>query len=198
MALKPTTSIMDNTAGSLTLIQKSIIIGTLLGDGYLRIVPGRNDAFLEVNHTFKQKEYVDWKFNMLKNMVISPPKLREYSKRKAYRFFTRQSSELTQLYNLFYKDKSKVIPDLTLEPLSLAVWYMDDGSKVRDSDVYLNTQQFSYADQLKLVSMLSDLAIESRLNKDKHYFRIRILKKSLPQFRKLIGPYIIPSMRYKL
>ena len=41
---------MDNTAGSLTQLQKSFIIGTLLGDGYIRQVKGRQNAFLEVNH----------------------------------------------------------------------------------------------------------------------------------------------------
>ena len=41
--------------GSLTKYQKSLIVGTILGDGYLRIMPGRQDAFLEINHSFSQK-----------------------------------------------------------------------------------------------------------------------------------------------
>ena len=52
---------MDNTVGSLTQLQKSVIAGSLLGDGYVRIVPGRKNAFLEINHSWKAKEYVDWK-----------------------------------------------------------------------------------------------------------------------------------------
>ena len=58
---------MDNTAGSLTQLQKSFIIGTLLGDGYIRQVKGRQNAFLEVNHSITQKEYVEWKYELLKN-----------------------------------------------------------------------------------------------------------------------------------
>jgi len=50
---------MDNTVGSLTQLQKSIIIGCILGDGYLRIFPGRKNALLEINHSLKAKEYVD-------------------------------------------------------------------------------------------------------------------------------------------
>jgi len=38
---------MDNTAGSLTQLQKSFIIGTLLGDGYLRQIKGRKMHFLK-------------------------------------------------------------------------------------------------------------------------------------------------------
>ena len=52
---------MDNTVGSLTQEQKSIIIGSLLGDEYLRIIAGRKDAFLEINHSISEKDYVDWK-----------------------------------------------------------------------------------------------------------------------------------------
>ncbi len=40
---------MDNTVGSLTKFQGSLIVGSLLGDGYLRVVRGRKNAFLEVN-----------------------------------------------------------------------------------------------------------------------------------------------------
>ena len=55
---------MDNTVGSLTQFQESVIIGTILGDGYLRIIPGRKNAFLEINHAFREKSYVDWKFKI--------------------------------------------------------------------------------------------------------------------------------------
>ena len=66
----------------------------------------------------------------------------------AYRFFTKQHKDLTILYGLFYKNGRKIIPKiLILIRVSIAIWYMDDGSKSRDRDVYLNTQQFSLLDQ---------------------------------------------------
>ena len=133
---------MDNTVGSLSQMQISVIIGSLLGDGYLRIISGRRNAFLEINHSIKQKDYVDWKYTVLKNITVSAPKERIIDKtRTAYRFYTRQLPELTQLHKKFYRDGKKIVPDdLFLTPLSLAVWFMDDGSKCRTSDVYLNTQ----------------------------------------------------------
>ena len=85
-----------------------------------------------------------------------------------------------------------------IDPVILAVWYMDDGSKSRDRDVYLNTQQFSITDQKKLLFCLRSLGIQARMNKDKQYFRIRILKESIALFMKIIAPYIIDSMKYKL
>ena len=191
---------MDNTAGSLTKLERSIIIGSILGDGYMRIIPGRHDAFLEINHSVKAKDYVDYKFNKLKRICESAPKERATNEdRHAYRFFTKQHKDLTTLYGLFYKNKRKIIPkNLELDPMSIAIWYMDDGSKSRDSDVYLNTQQFSLLDQKKLLNCLRKFGINARLNKDKKYYRIRILKESIQNFMDIVAPYMAPSMKYKL
>lgn len=191
---------MDNTVGSLTNIERSIIIGSILGDGYVRIIPGRSDAFLEINHSIKAKEYVDYKYGALKHICVSAPKERSTNDgRIAYRFFTKQNVEITNFYKMFYVDNRKVIPkDIQIDPLSLAIWYMDDGSKSRDCDVYLNTQQFSVNDQNVLLHKLRELGINARLNKDKKYHRIRILKESIKNFMKIIQPFIVDSMKYKL
>ena len=190
---------MNNTVGSLTQRQLSIIIGSVLGDGYLRIIEGRNDAFLEVNHSIKAKDYVLWKYSELESICKSGPKERVIDEqRTAYRFFTKQHPELTKIFKEFYVDGRKIIPKIDLDELMLAVWYMDDGSKTNKGDVYLNTQQFSMNDQKKLLYALRNLGIKARLNKDKKYYRIRILKESIAHFNKLISPYIVESMRYKL
>jgi hypothetical protein len=191
---------MDNTVGSLTQLQKSVIIGTLLGDGYLRVIPGRKNAILEINHSFKAKDYVDWKYFVLKNVTRSSPKIRKNNKgRIAYRFYTKQLPELTEMYRLFYKNNKKVIPDnLVLNSTILSVWYMDDGSKCGNSNFYLNTQQYSLSDQKKLIDKLESLGLKARLNKDKKYWRIRLLSESLPRFKQLVEDKIILSMRYKI
>lgn len=191
---------MDNTVGSLTQLQKSIIIGTVLGDGYLRIVPKRKNAFLEINHTFKQKEYVDWKYEMLKSLCKSGPVIRKGNgKRIAYRFTTRQHKEISEIFRNFYNKGKKIIPEnIVSDPLMFAVWYMDDGSRCGRDNVYLNTQQFDLKDQIKCIALLKQLNIESTLNKDKIYKRIRIKKSSVDKFFEIISPYVIPSMQYKL
>lgn len=190
---------MGNTVGSLTQEQKSIIIGSLLGDGYLRIVPGRKNAFFEINHSISEKDYVDWKYQKLKNLVKSPPKERKGREgRVAYRFFTKQHPELTELYLRFYRNKKKIIPELKLDPLMISVWFMDDGSKSYRT-YYLNTQCFDRFSQKKLIRMLREqYSIDSSFNRDKKYYRIRIKQSSAERFRKLVCNYIIPSMNYKL
>lgn len=191
--------VMDNTVGSLTQYQRSVVIGSLFGDGYVRTIPGRKDAFLEINHSIGQKEYVDWKYSVLASVSGDPPQTRKGNgDRIAYRFYTRQHPELTQLQNLFYQDRKKIVPQMDIDPVSLAIWYMDDGSRCRESDVYLNTQQFSLENQHRLLAILESFGLFARLNKDKQYFRIRFLKESIPKLKDLITAHVIPCMRYKL
>ncbi len=193
---------MGNTVGSLNQFQRSILIGTLLGDGYLRRLKGRADAFLEVNHSISQRNYVDWKYNQLKPFVKSLP--RSYSgngKRIGYRFATKQHPELTQMKEDFYDRQGyKIVPkNLVVNSLALAVWFMDDGSKCRDSDVYLNTQQFDSESQERLMHILrKQFSLEARLNKDKHYMRLRFLKADVHRLMEIIDGHVVPSMRYKL
>ena len=59
-----------NTVGSLTERQKAIIVGCLLGDGTMRC---KTNALLEINHSIKQREYVEWKYDQLKELVSTKP-----------------------------------------------------------------------------------------------------------------------------
>ena len=187
----------DNTEGSLTEEQLSILIGVLLGDGAMR---KKTHALLEINHSYKQKEYVDWLYLKFQIYVDTPPKMRKSNgNRIAYRFTTKSLPIFTKFYDSFFQGGHKIIPDnLILTPLTLAIWYMDDGSRC-DTDIYLNSQQFTQEEQEKLVLLLSkQYAIQASLNKDKEYKRIRIKKDSVQKFMDLISFYVIPTMKYKL
>jgi LAGLIDADG DNA endonuclease family len=189
-----------NTVGSLKSAQKAILIGSLLGDGTLRRQGNRLNALLEVNHAYKHKAYVDWKWKHFNEYVLSPPKARKgKGTRIAYRFTTRSLPLFTAYYEWLYINGRKCIPnDLKLDPLSLAVWFMDDGTKIR-SAFYLNTQQFSLKEQEFLRDLLlKTFGLKSALNRDKTYFRIRITTESTLKMQRIIEPYIIPCMRYKL
>lgn len=187
---------MGNTVGSLSDMQQQIILGCLLGDGYMR---RKTNAHLQITHSVKQKAYVDWKYQILKNLVLSPPKQYKGNVgRIGYRFFTRSLPELTPFHKLFYKEGLKIVPKgMVLSPLTLAVWYMDDGSKSGGS-CYLNTQHFNNESQNNLIESLNNIGIKATLNKDKHYLRIRLLKESSLLMANIIRPYIIESMFYKL
>ena len=160
----------------------------------------RANALLEINHSVRQRTYVDWKHRHLAELVSTPPKVRQGNGgRVAYRFVTRSLPELTPYYRRFYGSGMKVIPDdVELLPLTLAVWFMDDGSRSRRA-VYLNTQQFDLASQERLLGELwSQWGIAASLNRDKHYHRIRISVAGTVRLARLIEPHLLPEFWYKL
>lgn len=180
----------------MTEVQRSVVIGTVLGDGSMRC---KVNALLEINHGYAQKGYVDWKYSVLQPLVTTAPAVRiTNGGRLAYRFVTRSLPELTPYYQSFYASGRKAVSDTVLTPLALAVWFMDDGSKSR-STVYLNTQQFDIASQKQLIAMLQrDFGIAATLNADKKYKRIRIAVASIERFKACVAKYVLPAMRYKL
>jgi hypothetical protein len=187
---------MGNTVGSLSEVQRAIVVGSLLGDGSMRC---KTNALLEINHSVHQRSYVDWKFSHLADLVATPPKMRSSSGRRiAYRFVTRSVPALTPYYRLFYEAGRKRVPNVELALLTLAVWFMDDGCRSRNA-VYLNTQQFAEQSQNVLLGLLQkQWGLDATLNRDKSYQRIRISVDATKRLAKLIEPYLLPELRYKL
>jgi LAGLIDADG DNA endonuclease family len=187
---------MGNAVGSLSEVQHSIIIGTLLGDGSMRC---KTNALLEINHSSSQSSYVQWKYRHLAELVATPPRLRKGNgDRVACRFVTRSLPVLTPYYHLFYEAGRKRVPEVELSPLTLAVWFMDDGCRSRNA-VYLNTQQFDVAEQRKLLTMLEQqCGIDATLNRDKCYRRIRVSVDGTRRLKAMIESYLLPELRYKL
>ena len=181
--------------GSLSGTQHALVIGALLGDGAMRC---KANALLEVNHCLEQKAYVDWKYQQLANLVRTPPKARfGNGSRFAYRFTTLSLPQLTPYWQAFYCSGKKVVPDVELDALSLAVWFMDDGCKSYRA-LYLNTQQFNVEDQWRLVRMLKEQwGIDSSLNRDKHYYRLRIAVTSVDRFKTIVSPHVLKQFAYK-
>jgi hypothetical protein len=182
--------------GSLSEVQHQLVIGTLLGDGSMRC---KTNALLEINHSAKQRSYVDWKYRQLADLVATPPKVRRGNAgRTACRFVTRSLPALTPYYRLFYADGRKSAPDLELAPLTMAVWFMDDGCRSRTA-VYLNTQQFDRSSQEMLLRLLREQwSIEGALNRDKQYHRIRLTVDGTKRLANLIEPFMLPELKYKL
>ena len=186
-----------NTVGSLTEKQQALIIGCLLGDGAMRC---KTNALLEINHAIRQRRYVDWKYSALRDLVATPPRSRRSGyRRTAYRFTTKSLPVLTNIYRQFYRNDKKIIPEnLVLHPLSLSVWFMDDGTKSYRA-VYLNTQRFTMQNQKYLIELLrKQHQIKASLNRDKIYYRLRIVVESIGRFKSIIKPYILPMFSYKL
>ncbi len=188
---------------------REIVFGTLLGDGFLQPMKSGNIR-LEVGHTPSQKEYLEWKYQQLKRFTGAKPHLvKFYDARycKTYsqwRFKTKASRFFIPFYNYFYKTGkkqiSKDIVDIFNSPLSLAVWYMDDGGKRNDSyGLFLNTLSFSYHEHEILKECLEkNFSLETRIHWIQCGYRLYVPSKEAKRFCEIVNPYILPIMRYKL
>lgn len=187
--------------------QKQIIIGKLLGDGHLETANGKTYR-LKIEHSFSQRAYVDWLYQELKLFASAEPKLKlqnvngvEYKK---YWFNTGYSGSFRFYAQQFYHNNKKVVPKLInrwLTPLTLAVWFMDDGSiKSRECQgKILNTQSFDVDDINRLrQALMANFSIQTSLRKQKEGFQIYILAGEVKKLRQSISKYIVPSMQYKL
>lgn len=189
--------------------QKEIIIGLMLGDGHLETQNNGKTYRLKIEQSIKHKEYVDWLYNELKEFVNTSPRKREkegFGKRlAAYEFSTLSVGNLRFFAQQFYKkDKGRKIPLLIkrwLTPLSMAVWFMDDGQikSKKHRALLINTQCFAKKDLKRLQKALWEkFGIKTNLKKEPTGWRLYLLAETVSKFVSLIEPYIIPSMRKKL
>lgn len=192
----------------LTEEQKSLIIGTLLGDGCIE--KRKKNARLRIDHATAQREYVMWKYAILKDSATRPPHiLYEYDKRSEkigtrWYFSTHADARLNCYYDLFYQNRIKVIRkdiiNYFIHPRSLAVWLMDDGYKRNDCDaVRFSTDCFPYREQKILQDCLfRNFGICSKMHRKGTAWNIYVPSSEMGKMRALCIPYIIPVMRYKL
>lgn len=176
--------------------QRKLTIGSLLGDGYLdKTTRGYS---LRIHHGIAQKEYVDYKYQLIKGFVNSAPKISG----KAYYFRTVSHPDLLKLRQHFYVQQKKILPKNLLEEnfdaFSFAIWIMDDGAADK-RQLRINTQCFTYGENLWLTNFLqAKFGIASTLNVDRGKYRLRIRGSSMNSLKQMILPFMIPSMLYKL
>ena len=78
----------------LTKQQTDVLIGTVLGDGFLQKT-GEKNARLRLEHSQKQKDFLQWKGNIFGRLFQGKPKCLERThpkSKKAYKYCRWQSS----------------------------------------------------------------------------------------------------------
>lgn len=194
----------------MNLKQKAVVIGTILGDGYLQQT-GKENARLRFEHSIKQQQYLLWKCQILKNFFQSKPTVLERKNAqfgKHYRYVRMQSysgSQFGTLHRLFYKDNRKVIPakiiQLLRSPLSLAVWFMDDGyyyPRDRIAAIYIPSYDEASLDNL-ITALAQNFSLHPVIKRKKR--GEYVLMFSVAQTGRLIDiirQHVPQSMQYKL
>jgi len=111
---------------------RNLLISMLLGDGTIS-----NNNVFKLSHGYKQKEYLEWKINLLNEYGIKNNGLKEYVSTKGYNtgdivYYSQLSiiPFIKLLRRIIYKPKKnyanrKILN--RLNALGVAIWYMDDG-----------------------------------------------------------------------
>lgn len=186
---------------------RSIIVGSVLGDGYMP-TPTRNGSRLVIKYDDKSLPYLRWLHKKLTKLGVG--KITKKPKYHQHYFSTNPSFETAYLRDIFYPYGKKIIPldiqKILNNPRSLAVWYMDDGSLDYRPKYHRNaslaTFCFSYEENELLAKTLKvNFNIEARVHlstmRGKKYYRLYITAKSFDDFMSIIKPYINPCMKYK-
>ena len=197
---------------TLNHVQKSVLIGTLLGNASLSCSrPGcsycikfeqRGDCVNYVEHLFKLfLPYVGTgpRMRIIKNAFHKNDGVccwfRTYS-HKDFRYYA------SMFYHKVNDKRTKFVPkDLHkhLDTRALAYWFMDNGSYWPDGRFILNTQGFTLSEQTLLRSVLKrNLHLFPEIRKDGLYHRLDFSLKQSVQMADLIKPYMHPYFDFKL
>jgi hypothetical protein len=111
---------------------RNLLIAMLLGDGTIS-----NNFVFKLSHCQEQKEFLQWKINLLNNFGIKNNGIKEYISTTGYNIGkTVLYSQLNiipfvkVLRRVFYKPKKNIAIRKMLnrlDAMGIAIWYMDDG-----------------------------------------------------------------------
>ena len=193
--------------------QWQTLLGGLMGDGALSPTRSGQGARFRWGHGAKQTAYGDWKASLFDNIGVS----RSVNAKGSVFFDLSPLVELGELRSAVYVgSRQKHFSEdylKALTPLSLAIWYMDDGGfAVRSKGVQQRTEGGSGRSEIcveamtpgtreRLVTYLADVwGIQSKLTV-RGARRISVLQfptAETAKFHALIAPFVHPSMGYKL
>lgn len=202
--------------------QKDLLAGTLLGDGNLQSdTKGRTWRY-RVLHAEKQYPYLLHKYRIVEDLCGTEPKKesifdeRTGKSYKRWYFNTLVNDGFRYYGNMFYTYDSKngrFVKDVPVEvekilsPEAIAYWYMDDGNLKwagHSNAMRFCTESYTEDGVNRLKRALKNLYdIETQLVRktaDKSFvgYRLAIDEENSQPFRRLIEPYLVDSMRYKV
>ncbi|MDH2363784.1 hypothetical protein [Priestia megaterium] len=185
---------------------RNTLLFMVLGDGWI----GR---YLYILHSTKQLDYLEWKKKILSDHGIKTNTIR-FKNNNGYPAcsFTTKSYKFISLYRKVLYTPSKNIANRKLlnklNPLGLAIWYMDDGGlsqkkrngKVHANELILNTHLSKEDNQIIIDYFLETWNIKFSQVKNKGKYRLRCGTKQARKFIAIVEPYVkqVPSMQHKI
>lgn len=194
---------------ALTQRQREILVGSILGDGCVSVRKNRNNCWYYVKQCDANKKYLFWLHREFANLCPSGPKQRRDNRQ--WYFSTTTIGELNWFREKFYPNGKKIIPkdisQILVSPLSVAIWYMDDGTldyrPCYHCSFSISTHCFSVSGANLLKDTLFDTfgiraRVYNNLIRGVRYPRIYIGSEGRKEFYTLIEPFMLDCFRYKL
>lgn len=195
--------------------QKSLLIALLIGDGTIS-----SNYVFKLSHSTLQREYLEWKVGLLNKYGIKNNGVKEYISKCGYNtgksvLYSQMSliPTIKALRRSIYTPKKTITRKLLewLNPLGLAIWYMDDGC----INVNTSKQRSSIQHTIKIATCVDDDTIKTIINYFDEVWGIhfRPFKEGnntysiassseldCERFIKIVKPYIeqVPSFLYKI
>jgi recombination protein RecA len=210
--LKVGDNVLEALPHYLSEFQMAALRGTLMGDGALSSSRSGLGARVRFSHCEAQTGYADWKASLFGNVGVS----RHVREDKVVTYDFLPMPELAELRQNVYVGGKKILDDdylKTLNPLSLALWYMDDAHfAVRSKGLQRRTEGLTGRVEIgveamedrtrsRLVEYLADTwGIKSTLilKGTARKATLVFTNAESAKFQALIAPYVHPSMEYKL
>jgi recombination protein RecA len=192
--------------------QWEVLRGTLMGDGALSPTRNGHSARFRYSHSEKQRPYADWKASLFSNLDSS----RHVRADGVVTYDFTPLPEMAPLRESVYVDGKKVFEDdylKHLSPLSLALWYMDDGHfHIRSKGMQKRTagltgratigvEAMEPATRERLVAYLADTwGIRAKLVAPGARKKALLVfaNDETAKLHALIAPFVHPSMEHKL
>lgn len=195
--------------------QKSLLISMLLGDGTIS-----SNYVFKLSHSTDQREFLEWKVNLLDKYNIKNNGIKEYTSTCGYNkgkevLYSQMSviPTIKALRRTVYIPKKTITRKLLnwLNPLGLAIWYMDDGH----INVNTSLQRSSIQHTIKIATCVDLETVNMIIKYFNEVWNISFRKfpegketysiassteEDCSKFIKIIKPYImeVPSMLYKI
>ena len=193
----------------------SIIIGSLLGDGHLEKRNRGIGTRIKFEQSNKNVEYLMWfhsYFSTRGYCNINKPELKKRIRKNGEIYFhysinTFTFSSFNWIHDLFYMCSEgkyvKIIPhniEQYLTPLALAIWFMDDGSKLKKG-AKIATNCFTYKELSQLCEILKNkfnLTVTIHSGGKNKGYTLYISSQSMTTFSNIVKPFMLPTLYYKL
>ncbi|GAA1607855.1 hypothetical protein [Actinoplanes couchii] len=190
----------------LTPCQSSVLLGKLLGDGYLHLAPSGSGSVVW-GHREADRDYVAWTLRALGSLASGT--IRTCVSGYGTTMLDARTTFhpcITERFSSMVGGARKAVPEWVadaLDPIALAFWYMDDGSLQtmpgQEDRATLSTNSFGEGDCRILIRALERLGVRAELMKDgRGYLTIRLNSDAAERLFLLVAPYVPPSMQRKL